>query len=159
MWMWPLDSAMEATAAHRVPERVADGTCARVWAWMTKKCRRRMNGREEYITTEITQSRWKGRRPEGPEKRERLLWCEGSWEFLSSGKAPFLLETLGHPILCIFHPQNKPMPYQSLTFGPILYKFIVMGPVRKPRPYIWLRAIGHYYYYYYSLVHFNIYYK
>ena len=159
MWMWPLDSVMEATAAHRVPERVADGTCARVWAWMTKKCRRRMNGREEYITTEITQSRWKGRRPEGPEKRERLLWCEGSWEFLSSGKAPFLLETLGHPILCIFHPQNKPMPHQSLTFGPILYKFIVMGPVRKPRPYIWLRAIGHYYYYYYSLVHFNIYYK
>ena len=30
-------------------------------------------------------------------------------------------------ILCIFHPQNKPSPHQSPTFGPILYKFIVMG--------------------------------
>ena len=29
MWMWPLDRVMGATAAHRAPERVADGTCTR----------------------------------------------------------------------------------------------------------------------------------
>ena len=46
---------MGATTAHRVPEGVADGTCTQVWAWMTDKCRRRMNGRKGYITTKITQ--------------------------------------------------------------------------------------------------------
>ena len=86
-----------------------------------------MNGREGYITTEITQSGKKGR--EGPEKGERLLGCEGSWEFLSSGEAPFLLRTLGRQVLCIFHPQNKSSPYHSPTFASILYKFIVMGLV------------------------------
>ena len=127
MWMWPLNSVMGATAAHRAPERVADGTCTRVWAWMTNKCRRRMNGREGYITTEITQSRRGIEEKEGLEKGERLLGCERSWEFPSSGEGSFLPGTLGRPILCIFHPQNKPSPHQSPTFGPILYKFIVLG--------------------------------
>ena len=36
-----------------------------------------------------------------------------------------------------FHSQNKSSPHQSPTFGPILYKFIVMDSVRKPRPYNW----------------------
>ena len=54
---------------------------------MTDKCRGMMNGREGYITTEITQSGKEGQ--EGPEKGERLLGCEGNWEFPSSGKAPF----------------------------------------------------------------------
>ena len=126
---------MGATAAHRVPKRMADKTCTRVWAWMTDKCRRRMNRREGYITTEITQSRGNGEEEEGPEKGERLLGCERSWEFPSSGEGSFLPRTLGCPIMCICHPQNKPSPYQSPTFGPILYKFIVIGPVRKPRPY------------------------
>ena len=40
---------MGATAAHRVPERIADGTCTQVWAWMTNKCRRRMNGGGRYV--------------------------------------------------------------------------------------------------------------
>ena len=35
---------------------------------MTDKCRRRMNGRERYITTEITQSGKEARRPR--ERRE-----------------------------------------------------------------------------------------
>ena len=76
------------TTAHRSLERVADGTCTRVWAWMTDKCRRRMNGREGYITTEITQSGKKGR--EGPEKGERLLGRERSWEHTSSDDESFL---------------------------------------------------------------------
>ena len=65
MWMGPLDSAMGAIAAHRTLERVADRTCTQVWAWMTDKCRRRMNGREGYITTKIIQRKGK---QEGPEK-------------------------------------------------------------------------------------------
>ena len=36
---------MGATAAHRMPERVADGTHTQVWAWMTNKCRRRMTNK------------------------------------------------------------------------------------------------------------------
>ena len=125
---------MGATAVHRAPESVVNGTCTRVWAWMTDKCRRWMNGREGYITIEITQSKEKRKKQEGPEKGWRLLGCEKSWEFPSSGEGSFLLGTLGRPVLCIFHPRNKPSPHQSPTFGPILYKFIVMGPVRKPRP-------------------------
>ena len=125
---------MGATVAHRAPERVADRTCTRVWAWMTDKCRRRINGRERYITTEITQRKGK---QEGPEKGGRLLGCEKSWEFLSLGEGSFLLGTLGRPILSIFHPRNKLSPHQSLTSGSILYKFIIMGPVRKSRPYNW----------------------
>ena len=136
MWMRPLDSVRGAIAAHRATKRVADGTCTRVKVWMTDKCRRRMNGREEYITTEITQSKRKNEgEEEGLEKGERLLGCERSWEFSSSGEAPFLFGTLGRSVLCIFHPQNKSSPHQSPIFGPIFYKYIVMGLVRKPRPY------------------------
>ena len=102
---------------------------------MTDKCRRRMNGREEYITTKITQSRGDGQEEGGPEKGERLLGCERSWGFSSSGEGSLFPGTLGRPILCIFHHQNKPSLHQSPTFGSILYKFIIMGLVRKLRPY------------------------
>ena len=71
---------------------------------MIDKCRRRMNGREEYITTKITQSREDGQEEGGPEKRERLLGSERSWGFLSSGEGSLLPRTLGRPILCVFHP-------------------------------------------------------
>ena len=60
---------MGATAAHRALERVADGMCTQVWAWMTNKCRRRMNGREGYITIEISQR--KGDTEKQREKDER----------------------------------------------------------------------------------------
>ena len=61
---------MWATVAYKAPERMADGTCTRGWAWMTDKCRRRMNKREGYITTEISQER---KEVGGPELRGRLL--------------------------------------------------------------------------------------
>ena len=54
MWTWPLNSAIKATTAHRASEGVADGTCTQVWAWMTNKCRKRMNQREGYITSKIS---------------------------------------------------------------------------------------------------------
>ena len=66
---------MGATTAHKAPERMADGMCTRGYAWMTDKCRRRMNGREGYITTEITQDRKRGKekQQEDLEKEGRLL--------------------------------------------------------------------------------------
>ena len=88
-----------------------------------------MNEREGYITTKITQSRGDREEEKGPEKGGRLLGCERSWEFPSSGEGSFLLGTLGRLILSIFHPRNKLSPHQSPTSGPILYKFIIMGPV------------------------------
>ena len=79
----PLDSAMGATTAHRAPERVADGTCTRVWAWMTNKCRRRMNGKEGYITQRSPKAKKEKRRRRPRERRE----------------APGMQEELGVPIL------------------------------------------------------------
>ena len=67
---------------------------------------------------------------------------ERGWGFPSSSERSLLPGTLGRPILYVFHPQNKSSPYQSPTFGPTLYKFIVMGSVRKPRPYNWRRLWG-----------------
>ena len=52
---------------------------------------------------------------------------ESGWGFPSLSEGSLLPETLGHSIPCVLHPQNKPSPYQSPTFGPTLYKFIVMG--------------------------------
>ena len=99
---------------------------------MTNKCRRRMNGREKYITTKITLNRGGGDSQEkegGPEKRERLLGCKRRWGFPSSDEGTLLPRMLGRPILCVFYPQNKSSPHHSTTFGPILFKFIMMGPI------------------------------
>ena len=100
---------------------------------MTDKYIGRMNGREEYITTEITPI-WGTAKKKRKAQRKEGSSCvtERSWGFPSSSEGSLLPRTLGHPILCVFHPQNKLSPYQSLTFGPILYKFIVTGLVRKP---------------------------
>ena len=62
---------MGTTAAHRALERVADRTCTQVWAWMTNKCRRKMNGGEGYITTEISQRKEKKKRKEKTKKAQR----------------------------------------------------------------------------------------
>ena len=97
---------------------------------MTNKCKRRMNGSEEYITTEITQRRGREaakKNREAQRKKGGSCVTERSWGFPSSSEGSLLPRTLGCPILCVVHSQNKPSPYQSPTFGPTLYKFIVMG--------------------------------
>ena len=71
---------MGATAVHRAPEKLADGTCTRVWAWMTDKCRKKINGGVGYITIEISQ-KGDGLEEKGPGKGERPLGCERSWGF------------------------------------------------------------------------------
>ena len=75
---------MGATTAHRTPERVADETCTQVWAWMTNKCRERMNQKNGYIISEISQEGGGGR---------RLLRGERSWEFTFSDEESFLPRT------------------------------------------------------------------
>ena len=75
------------------------------------------------------------------DRKEALVWPREVGAFPSSSEGSPLPRALGRPILCAFHSQNKPSPHQSPTFGPTLYKFIVMGSVRKPWPYnthIWV---------------------
>ena len=94
---------------------------------MTDKCRR-MNRREEYITTEITPIWGTAKKKREAQRKEGGSYVtQRNWEFPSSSEGSLLPGTLGRLILCVFHPQNKPLPYQSPTFGPTLYKFIVMG--------------------------------
>ena len=82
---------MGATAAHRVLEKVVDGTCTQVWVWMNNKYRRRMNGGEGYITTKISKKKRGKRQKE--ERGKRLLGSKRSWESPSSAEESFLPET------------------------------------------------------------------
>ena len=104
---------------------------------MIDKCRRKMNGREEYITKEITQ---KGEGGTARRKREAQRWGRGSRKARGVGDSspqarwsplprPF---GPSDPVRFSFPPlQNESSPYQIPTSGPILYKFIVMGSIRK----------------------------
>ena len=76
---------MGVIAAHRALERVANGTCTQVWAWMTNKCRRRMNGGEGYITTKISQRKRRGGGKEKEEGKRRKK--RGSWETRGAGNS------------------------------------------------------------------------
>ena len=64
---------MGATVAHRAAEKVADGMCTRVWAWMTDKCRKKMKGGGGYIRREISQRREGGEERKSPRKRREAL--------------------------------------------------------------------------------------
>ena len=77
---------MGATAAHRAPKRVTDGMCTQVWAWMTNRCRRKMNRGEGHITTEISQRKGKGKKRK---EEEKLLGDKRSWQLTSSDENPF----------------------------------------------------------------------
>ena len=121
---------MEAITAHKTPEKVADGTCTRVWAWMTDKCRKKMNGGIRYITIEISQRGGGRRKEKEPQEKERGPWdARGVGDSSPRARVLFSLGPLDR-LICTFFPlQNKPSLYQSLTSGPTIYKFIVMGPV------------------------------
>ena len=133
MWTWPLDSAIGATIAHRASEGVADGMCTQIWAWMTNKCRKRMNQRKENITSEISHKK------EAPRSETR-------WEFTSSDEESFppgrwaIWFCVLSSYLIIPNFPHKPSPHQSSTFGPTLYKFIVMGPLGLDPVRRWARS-------------------
>ena len=59
-----------ATAAHRVLERVADGTCTQVWTWMTNKYRRSINEGEIYNNRDLTKKRGGGKESKRGTKKE-----------------------------------------------------------------------------------------
>ena len=82
---------MGATAAHRAPKKMADGTCTRVWAWMTDKCRKKMNGGVGYITTEISQKEGTAWEKEAWEKGERPLDARGAGDSSPRARGPFSL--------------------------------------------------------------------
>ena len=81
-----------------------------------------MNGREGYITTEITQSRggsmvarlklkgidalgFGGKRKKRAQRKERGSWdARGVGSSHPRAKGPFSLGRLGCSVLCIFHP-------------------------------------------------------
>ena len=41
-------------------EGMADGTCTKIWAWMTNKCRTRMDQRELYNVKDLPQEEGPG---------------------------------------------------------------------------------------------------
>ena len=117
MWIWPLDRAMEAIATHRALEKMADGTCTWGLAWMTDKCRRKMNGREEYIITEIIQKgRKKGGGPEGSggprgrwrpkERKEAPVWPIGVEDSRPWVRGPFSLGCWPPDSVCFLPPKR-----------------------------------------------------
>ena len=88
---------------------------------MTDKCRRKMNGREEYITIEITQRRGEGGRTakkkrEAQRKEGDSCLTERGWGFPSSGEGSLLFGTLGRPILCVFHPLKQAVASSEPNF-------------------------------------------
>ena len=154
MWMWPLDSAMEAIVAHRAPERLTDRTCTQIWVWMINKCRRRMNGGEGYKTTEILQRR-EGEKEKAKTERRRK---RGSWETRGVGnshprtRSPFSLGervvwscVLGSywiiaptpkPAVALSEPNLWTHSLQINCKGSTRPRFCpLLGPVRKSRPY------------------------
>ena len=98
---------------------------------MTDKCMGVMNIREGYITTEITQSGKEGQ--EGPEKGGRLLGCEKSWEFPSSGEGSFLLGTLGRSVLCNFSPLKQAIASSEPNFWTHSLQIHCNGPGSKTK--------------------------
>ena len=80
------------------------------------------------------------------EKKGGLLGSQKSWEFTSSDEESFSPMVQGRLILCsqlLFDYRlfpNKPSPHQSPTFGPTLYKFIVMGPLGLNPVRCWVRS-------------------
>ena len=80
--------------------------------------------RHLHLVNQATKKKREAQRKEGGSCVTRR-----GWGFLSSSEGSFFPGTLGRLILCVFHPQNKSLPYQSPTFGPTLYKFIELGPI------------------------------
>ena len=95
-----------------------------------------MNGREGYITTKITQSK-KGKKKKKAQKKER-----GSWDARGVGSSRPRARCLspwdvGPSDFVYFSPPKQVVASSKPNFWTILYKFIVMGLVRKPKPYNW----------------------
>ena len=120
MWMWPLDNAMGTTAAHRAPERVADGTCTQ---WQCISCAETPGACLEQA------------------KRPRHLWgnktrpaMTQAWEH-PRARGPFSLGRRAVWFCVFFSPKTSRRPIGAQLLDPLSTKFIVMGSVWKSRSY------------------------
>ena len=145
MWTWPLDSAIGATTAHRASGGVADRTCTQVWAWMTNKCRKRMNQKKRiYNTKDLPQEEdgeAKGAGNSHP--RTRSPFSRG----IRPSDYVFLVPIWSSPIPTQAVPPSEPNFWtHSLQIhcngstGPRSRPSL--GPVRKPWPYSRHSPIG-----------------
>ena len=83
---------------------------------MTNKCRRRINGREGYITTEITQSKGDGKRKEAQEKGRGSRDARGDGDSSPRAKGPFSLGPLSRLILYVFPSSERAVASSEPNF-------------------------------------------
>ena len=110
---------------------MADGTHTRVWVWMTDKCRKRINGREGYIITEITQSKGDGKRKEAQEKGRGFRDARGDGDSSPRANGPFSLGPLGCPILYVFLPSERAVASSEPNFRIYSLQIHCNGPSSK----------------------------
>ena len=103
----------------------------RVWVWMTDKCRKRINGREGYIITEITQSKGDGKRKEAQEKGRGSRDARGDGDSSPRANGPFSLGPLGYPILYIFPPSERAVASSEPNFRIYSLQIHCNGPSSK----------------------------
>ena len=128
--MWPLDSAMGATAAHRAIKKVVDGTCTQVWAWMTE-CRKKMNWGVGYITIETLQ-KGDGLREGGPGEKERGPWdARGAGDSSPRVRGPFSLGPWAVRSYAFFPPLEQAIALSEPNFLTHSLQIHCIGPSPK----------------------------
>ena len=141
MWTWPLDSAIGATTTHRASEGVADETCTQVWAWMTNKCRERMNQKNGYIISEISHKMggggaWEVRLDGNSYCRTRSPFPRGVGPSSSMFLAPTWSSLISTQVVAPSEPSFWTHSLQihcNRSTGPRSHPSL--GPARKPWPY------------------------
>ena len=86
---------------------------------MTDKCRRKMNGRKEYITTEITQRKGGGmakKKKEAQRKEGGSCMTEGGWGFPSSSKGSLFPWDVRPPDSVCFSPPKQAVALSEPNF-------------------------------------------
>ena len=117
------------TTAHRTSEGVADGMCTQVWAWMTNKCKTRMDQREIYKVRDLPYRGWWGwfllLRKEGaqipPSRSQQIRPDRDSYprtrssfpHIVSPSTSVFLASTRSSPTLALTVVSSKPSPWTN----------------------------------------------
>ena len=100
---------------------------------MTDKCRRRMNGREEYITTEITQRKG-GRRPRRRgrprERKEAPVWPRGVGDSCPRARGPSPWD-VGPPYSVCFSSPKQAVVLSEPNFWTHSLQIHCIGPGSK----------------------------
>ena len=151
MWTWPLNSAIGVTTAHKASERVANGTCFQVWAWMTNKCRTKMTQKKD-ITQEIFHKERGGQptRRRRPRKRKEAIGTREELGILVLRRGVPSPLDIGPPDSVCFSPPKQAIASSEPNFWTHSLQIHCngiaeprsrpsLGPVRKTRPYNWHR--------------------